>query len=316
MNNMPPYCSEYLNYVDAATQPFYIKCENAIITRYFQRSLLLRALSVIKPIIPETWHENYVMYCLYTWGYLSVINTDKYGVIPQQCTVSGYDVQYQPADVYVQNPLLQQNGELRIGRDCTLIKLCPDYMGFLDVISYYANMLSIAAETLQMNLFNSQNSYVFVSKNPAVAETLKGMYKDIHRGRPAVAIDKEAFNEDGRPMWMQFNNDVGKAFIAPELIEAMRAITSMFDEEIGIPSNNNPKRERAIVDEVNANNISTYSKMEMCLDSLKKGAKQAREMFGIEIDFDWRNPPKSVQEGGGVNVGSSNVNSRNVPGEK
>ena len=44
-----------------------------------------------------------------------------------------------------------------------------------------------------------------------------------------------------------------------------------------------------IVDEVNANNIETYSKAELWLEELQDGCRKAREMFpGLELDVTWR----------------------------
>ena len=48
------------------------------------------------------------------------------------------------------------------------------------------------------------------------------------------------------------------------------------------------KRERLITDEVNANNFETKSKCELWLETLKRGCEEARDLFGIELDVDWR----------------------------
>ena len=66
----------------------------------------------------------------------------------------------------------------------------------------------------------------------------------------------------------------------------------MFDTDIGIPNANTDKRERLISDEVNANNVETYSKCALWLEQLQESAAQAREMFGIDLSVDWRNPPE------------------------
>ena len=46
--------------------------------------------------------------------------------------------------------------------------------------------------------------------------------------------------------------------------------------------------ERLNTDEVNANNVDTVSLADLWLQELKKGCKKTRDMFGIDIDVDYR----------------------------
>ena len=62
----------------------------------------------------------------------------------------------------------------------------------------------------------------------------------------------------------------------------------MFDTDIGIPNANTDKRERLISDEVNANNVETYSKCALWLDELQESCAKTRDMFGVDIAVDWR----------------------------
>ena len=73
---------------------------------FFARQLFKRALSVFEWTIPDEWALNYFLYTLYGWGYIAVTYTDKYGLICQQCTLSGYDIYYQPTQVIISNPNL------------------------------------------------------------------------------------------------------------------------------------------------------------------------------------------------------------------
>ena len=75
----------------------------------------------------------------------------------------------------------------------------------------------------------------------------------------------------------------------------------MFDTEIGIPNANTDKRERLIQDEVNANNIETYSKCAMWLENLQDACKRVNDMFGLSISVRWREIP---MVGGGADGGN------------
>lgn len=281
-----------------------VHCSNTAIFNLFARNLFQRAMSVFKPSAPDGWNPDYFMPLLFSGGYFGIINTDRYGVIPQWCTLSGYDVQFQPARALFSNPLFRDSYDLTIGQQCVIIHLFPDYEGIVDTVYYHANMLALAAESAHINLFNSHLAYVFASKNKTAAATFAEMYSAIGRGEPYTIVDNDLMDRDGNPKWIKFDMDLAKNYITTELLQDMRVIITMFDEEVGIPSNNNPKKERMLVDEVNSNNQSTYTRMQAALERVKDGCKQARDMFGIELDFNWRYQPdlgggeKDVQQRG------------------
>lgn len=295
-----PFSQECINLMDSyGGNKIGVHTSDSWIYQYFMRYLTMRAMSVFKPTAPEHWNESYYMYVLFCNGFFAVINTSRYGIIPQHCTINGRNVQYMPSRALIANPLFRGNYDLEIGRQCAVIRLQPDYGGIGDVVAHYANMLSLAVESVNINFINSHLAYIFAVGKNSVAKSMEDMYSKISRGEPSVIIDSSLI-KDGEPTWQKFDQDVKRTYIASDLLSDIRVIVSMFDEELGIPSNNNPKKERMIVDEVNSNNVATYSRMDMCLDQLKKDCKVARDLFGINLDFNWRYQPDIV--GGGQNV--------------
>ena len=255
---------------------------------YFRRYLLQKAIAVFKWEMPKTWAQNYFLYVLYCWGYIAIVNTDKFGVIPQGCSLAGYDVFYQPKNAIIANPLLTGILQPEIGSQCTLIKLQPDYGGIMDKINFYADVLALCAETVGTSLFNSKLAYVFASTNKQAAESFKKMYDEIASGNPASFVDKSLFNEDGSPNWYMFNQDLRGSYIAGQIMEDMRKWEIKFCSDLGIPNSNTDKKERLIVDEVNSNNIEVKLWADLALESLKDGCEKANKMFGLNLSVDWR----------------------------
>ena len=234
---------------------------------------------------------------LYCYGYIGIVNTDKFGVIPQEGALSGYDVFYQPTHVTVTNPLLPGFLRQRIGTDCGLIKLQPDYGGIVDIVGYYADMMALCAETAGVNLVNSKLSFVFPASGKTQAESYKKMFDNVASGQPAVFTDKSLFDDTGKPTWTPFAQNVQQNYITDKVLSDMRKIEAMFDTDIGIPSANTDKRERLITDEVNANNVETASKCELWLETLKEGISETQAIFpDITISVDWRVKPSEVAE--------------------
>lgn len=293
MINGAPYYYNYINAETSQVTPSTVHVKDSGLCRYFTKYLLQKAMSVFEWDLPETWNKDYFLYVLYCWGYVAVVNTDKFGVIPQGCGLKGYDVFYAPTHAVIANPLLSGILEPRIGTQCELLKLQPDFSGILDLVGHYAEQMALASQSVSVNLLNSKLSYVFTAKTKALAESLKKMYDQIASGEPAVVIDSRLKNAaDGEETWKAFEQNVGGNYIVTNLLADLRKIESMFDTEIGIPNANTDKRERLIQDEVNANNIETYSKCAMWLENLQDACKRVNDMFGLSIAVRWRVIPE------------------------
>lgn len=303
-NTSEPYDYQTMNYYNSQRSPSTVHCKNTRLRRYFRKYLFQKAISVFKWTIPEDWDKDYFLYTLYGLGYIAVINTDKYGVVCQGGALGGYNLYYRPKYIIVSNPLL---GTIQkdIDKECALIKLQPDYTSIMDIVGYYADQLALASESLGINLVNVKTGTVFGADGKAQADSYKKMYDTLNSGEPAVVIGKKLLDEQGKPTWFPFVQDVKSSYVVSDILSDMRKIESMFDTEIGIPNANTDKKERLITDEVNANNIETATRCELWLESIKKGLTKANDMFKLKLSVDWRvkpdyslNRPESISEEG------------------
>lgn len=283
-----PFYYDYKNARNSTINPSTVHVRDTGLQRYFARYLLQKTLSVFKWDMPKTWSRNYLLYTLYCWGYVAVINTDKFGVIPQQCTLGGFDVFYQPKFATVANPLLRGILNPVIGKQCELLRLQPDYGGVMDIVNFYADMLALSAETASTNLLNSKLAYVFASDGKAGAESFKKLYDQIASGEPAAYIDKNLYRDDGTPTWNFFNQNLKETYIAGDILNDMRLWEMKFDNEIGIPTTNTTKKERLITDEANSAIEESRTKAQLWLDVLQESCRKINNMFGIRLWVDWR----------------------------
>ena len=285
------------NLFNSMVSPSTVHCRNTQLQRYFRRYLMQKAISVFKWQLPETWDKDYFLYTLYGYGYCAVINTEEFGVIPQWGALGGYNVFYRPTYVIITNPLIKEMKRPTIGIDCTIIKLQPDYGSITDLVNYYADMLALCSESIGINMINSHVSTVFPAANKAMAESYKKMYDKIASGDPAVVVDKNLFDDTGKPVWTPFQANIKNEYIADNILADMRRIEAQFDQDIGIPTANTEKRERLIVDEVNSNNVETAIRSEFWLEQIKKSVEETNTMFGTEISVDWRvNPQTDIDD--------------------
>lgn len=292
-----PYSYDYMNAVISETSPSTVHC-NSVMSGFFRRYLFQRAISVFKWEMPEEWAENYVLGVLYSEGFTSVIDTDQFGVIPSYCTLSGRNVQYQPSYALISNPLLKRYRRRLIGVECGLLLLNPDYRGIRDLVAFYGDMMALCAQGAGITELNSRLAYVFGTDTKASAETFKKLFDTIASGNPAAVTDKSFFDEQGRPRWQMFLQNVGANYIAPQQLETMRRWEQHFDSEIGIPVAYE-KGERLNVPEVQVNQFEACARADATLKRLQKCCNKINNLFGDRMSsrlwVDWRyNPMRGV----------------------
>lgn len=320
-----PFSYAELNATRAFYSPNQSNIHDNYLSFYFRRYLMLDAISLTKATIPKTWDRNRYLYLLFACGSVAVFKTDRFGIIYDHPAYSGYNVFYNPTHATIANPLIIGGSTLQIGRQCEIVKLKPDYTGIADIIAYYGDLMALASQTLMTNLQNSKLAYVFMAHNQAGAESFKQMFDNIMAGEPSVVVDsaleqeRAAARTGGRPAnpWMYFAQDLRGNFIAPELLDVLRALKDSFDTDVGIPNANRSKKERLSVDEVNANNVETTAKASIMLETLQESCERCHRLFPEltreNLWFEWRFPEVAQVEGGAQNGNSMEaVNSRSV----
>lgn len=284
-----PVNYEFINQYNAMRSPSTVHCRNTALVEYYTRYLFQKVISVFEfEGLPEEWADNYFKYVLFGYGVIAVIYTDKYGIICQDCGLSGFDVFYQPTRCIIANPHLPGLKEFKIHENCEIIKLQPDYGSVMDLVTTYADLMALALETTGANLLNSKLSYVFFAENKTAAESFKKLYDRVASGEPMAVIDKNLLMEDGTPAWQIFTQNVGQNYITDRLLNDMKTLEDQFNTVIGVPNANTQKRERMITDEVNANNVDTQCRVNLWLETMNKDIEQVNKMFGTDIKVKYR----------------------------
>lgn len=292
----PPIFYNYENALTSPVTPSTIHVSNTALSRFFQRYLMSWAMSIFKWTAPDNWDLDYLRAVLFCRGYVAVVNTDLFGVIPQMCTLQGFNVYYRPVKVIIANPLIKNTLNPVIDEQCVLLRLQADYGGVYDLVTYYANMMALTAETAGVNILNSKLSYVFVAKNKATAESLKKLYDTIARGDPAAVIDTNLFEKgtNPNPLWQFVSQNVGQNYIADRLLSDLARLENEFKTVIGVPSFNTEKKERLITSEVEDNTKSALYRAADWLDRLQDGCRRVKAMFGVDVSVDWRFDPEEA----------------------
>lgn len=279
--------------------------QNDLTTRYCLRSLYQRIYAGFIPKNPETWNNRYFKNVILSLGYIGIIKTGYYGIIPQIAQPSGeLGLYLQPTKLIVSQPLVQFEGT--IGKDCELIMLTPDWMGVYDIVEFYAKRLSIAFTSLDVALINSRAAIIAVGKNKSASETIKLLYEKLSAGEPLLVHDKQLKDEslDGKnePIWT-YSLDVKQNYIVTDILEDIQTIIDQFDHEIGISAIGD-KKERMITDEVTQLTEDSCARSETWFDCLTTSYDNVNKLFPeLKLSF-------TLKYGGEVHTYGEKLNER------
>lgn len=269
---------------------------------YFVKYLLQQAISRYDFKLPDLpgWDEAYFTYTLFCAGYGAVLDTTKFGTIFQWCTLGGYNINYMPRTATVTNPALEETYTRMIGEDCEIIKMQPLYGSIMDILGYYADLMALTSEAIGVNLINSKLAYVFTAGSRSAADSYKKLYDKIASGDPVVVADEKLMDKaTGKLKMDYFTQDLRSNYIANDLFDSLKNIENKFYTDMGFNNANTQKKERMLVDEVNANNEATMSKCSLWLETMKKSMQRANAMFGLDLDVSLK---RIRTEGGAENV--------------
>lgn len=284
--------------------PSTIHIRDTGIYKYFKKYLFQECMSPLEFTLPKHWDKTYFLETLYTKGYICVVKTDKFGVIPQDCGLYGNNIFYRPTHAIISNPNLKGIMNPKIGVQCELIKLTPDMGGITDIIDFYADRFCLIFESFDMNIVNTKLSYLILAKNKASAESAKVALDDAYSGNPVVVADKKLADVNGELNINPIFRDIKNLYIGNDLLELFKNLKNEFRTEIGIPNVNKDKKERMIKDEVNGNNVETMSKVSLWKSNIDESMEKVREMFGLsesELKVDWRFKDEDKDDLMGIN---------------
>ena len=254
--------------------------------------------------IPDEWDYDYMLTNLFIHGYIAITDTSA-GVVPLRCGVTGIDIFDHPTRAIFANAVLGNFERNLYGdnpaTDCALVKIQYDYMGVMPIVDRYAALLALCDNSIAVNLRNSKVAFIGLVSSKQQAATFEKMYRDIDSGKPAVYAKKG----DGLTTDDIYYNHVRETYIANDVQLLKQSIKNDFLTEIGLNNANTDKRERLIVDEVNANNDEVQANVQHWIDNIREGLKRANALFGLNLSIKLRK--FDGEEGGADNDTDENA---------
>lgn len=303
-----PLNYEQINTLAAQYHPSSVKSYNNKTFIFWERALFQRALSIMDISLPADWTgsiRDLFNYCLFTLGYVIVFKRDEYGITFQPGGLSGYDWYYRPTKAIITNPAITKSLELKIGEECGVLKLTPDFRGIRDITEYYAEKLSTLDNAINMSLINNKYAFMLAAKNKGAAEALKKMLDLVNEGNPAVIVDRKLMddpNTKDSPLQFWDQGNMKEKYLTTDQLADFRTILHNFDTEIGIPTLPIEKKERMISSEAGALEADATSRSNVWMETFNSSAQEVNQMYGLNISA-----TLTYKKEGGLNNGETEL---------
>lgn len=279
-----PLNYQQINIAAGVNSPSAVRSYNNKSFAYWERSLFQRVQSVIDWELPEAWTgsvKDFFLYCLFKYGFVAVSYNAEYGYFFQPCGLSGYSFYYNPTDVIISNPMYQAT--LKIGTECELLKLTPDYMGVWDVINYFAEKLSLLDNAINMSLINCKVPFILGAKNKAIAQSLKKIMDQVNKGEPAVFYDSTLMNDpkdkDTPFQLLEIIKNPKDFYITDRQLQDFQGVINEFDAEVGIPSLPYQKKERLVAQEASMRTYDGCARSQTWINTLEASIEAIKKLY-------------------------------------
>ena len=287
--NVPMFFQEF-NKISSIMSPSTTHCQNTTLVHFLEKYLIQRVMSVFDFTLPDEIDQRYFKWVLFLNGWIILTYDDTYGALAHYGTIKGRDLYWRPKETTISivdtDPTLCKEINRTLigdGQNAVLMSLQEDYSSIMDLVSFYAEKIALLYESFDTNVLNSHLAYVFGTDSKALANTFKKLYDNIAGGETACVVGKDLFDDEGRPRWTAFFNNLRANYIGGDILMDLAKIRKEFDTEIGIENSNTDKRERITTDEVNSNNLETLTRVEMWRDNMNSCLDRVAELFD-----DWR----------------------------
>lgn len=247
---------------------------NYYINYLYEKLIRIFSYENLPPTIPRDALENYILHN----GYAGVTNNDKYGLVTVPATKYGVGLypMYEPLAQYC-TPLMQGT-DLVIGKDIVIVKNNSYQLSADTIVKRYARMLADCDATTNVVISNLRMPILPSFDNEESAESYKAVMVANRLGQVDTVIDK-SFLQKGT--FTPYNGShIGNKVL--DIVETRNEILRTFLTEIGVTVAND-KRERMVVDEVNANSQMLLFNVADMLECRQDAVARINDLYGTKI---------------------------------
>lgn len=247
---------------------------------YFDRLKMLAVSMFEWENLPETMNSRFLELTLFDYGIACFVFDDNLGFLNLKCTPSAELNVYEESIKYTAYSL--NYNKIYNRDDIILVRNNLLQLPTFRTIELFANRLYEAERTINVNI-KTQKTPVLIKCNEKQRLTLKNVYKNYEGNEPVIFGDKDLDISNFEVL------KTDAPFIADKMIEYKKSVWNECLSFLGVNNLETEKKERLIVDEVNANNQMIQLSAETMLLTRQEACKEFNKKYGLNISVNLRN---------------------------
>lgn len=232
--------------------------------------------------MPKSVDTFYLEFIQQTRGLCIIIDDERFGATALECTIGGkLNHYYMPTAYRGVDPTGELTGTYN-AEDVILFKNSPLYAPLLPQLKYYAKQLSLASETINVNLDAQWTPYI-IQGDKRMLNQFNNFMKKVRAGVRAIFTAK---NLDLMSMLQVLPTQA--PFVAMDVNDVKQTILRECMTFLGIDNANQDKRERVQSAEVYANNTQIIASRNIWLAERQKAVDAFNQKFGTNVKVSFR----------------------------
>ena len=228
--------------------------------------------------LPVGLTSEQMEFLLIRHGQLMCFNDNMYGTLILPCFgTTDINVYGLPTEFNVYGENGKYNKDISVD-DGVLIRNNPLGTSDFPTLEVFAKRIDDVEMTQDVNLFQQCMPKVILADEDSKL-TVKNVINQIRNFKFVITGKKSLANNISQSDVL----DTSAPYILDKLQQQKTDLKNELLTYLGINNNNNVKKERMIVDEVNANNEYTSINLDLMFDLREKACKEINEKFGLNI---------------------------------
>ena len=231
--------------------------------------------------LPKGLESRHIENALFRFGQAGFVDDKDLGLICLPSSPRGLNVYGDPTEI-----LLTGNGYSKEYKVKDVVRIMNNDLCYPTIvhINYYADKISRCDKAIDMNVRHQKTPYILKTTKQNEL-SMKNLINKIERDDYAIFIDEKMTNGGDTGLIV---DQTLVPFVADKLQEHKNNLVCELLTILGLNNNdsNNMKKERLIVDEVNANNQEIEMYLDTDFKNRQKACEEINAKFGLNITVD------------------------------
>lgn len=247
-------------------------CLHDFVLNMLNKTLTMFEYEGLPPTMPAVELEK----LLQKNGYAVIAKYTDGNLYAFKAGFAGQDVYGRPTQAIINNPALKWSATLDINKECVVILNNDMKKPITDFFVHYGTLLNENELTMLLSDYNKRIQTLISANDDNTIDNANAYLQKIINGSLGVIGESKLFDslkiqDSGKGSTTQFT----------DLVQYQQYLLATLNNEIGLATNSNMKKERLTSNEVDVNQNATYPLVDNMIKNRQNGLELLQSIFGV-----------------------------------